>query len=204
MGRWGGNGKTEADNLLKVQIPFLSKHNYFQGFQSGTLSWTHGWSGTESSVGIAVSTYDENKHVRFNYTITDDNGDKRNFDYVVQLVTTPCQFGGIRYWFVCPLSVNDKYCGKRVGVLYKAGDYFGCRHCYNLTYHSNNENRRSKLYGLFAVLDAESKLDKIEQTIKRRYYDGKPTRKQRQRELIYEKMCLFGRAIEKGILGGGE
>ncbi len=33
------------------------------------------------------------------------------------------------------------WCGRRVGVQYLgAGEYFGCRHCYNLTYTSSKES----------------------------------------------------------------
>lgn len=68
--------------------------------------------------------------------------DKEELDYKVQLVTTPCNLGGLRYWFVCPLVVNDRPCGKRVGKLYlpPGGKYFGCRSCYNLTYQSQKEH----------------------------------------------------------------
>lgn len=65
--------------------------------------------------------------------------------YMVGLTTTPCNYGedSIRYWFLCPLSHKDKLCGKRVGTLYRPpGElYFGCRHCYNLSYASRNVSR---------------------------------------------------------------
>ena len=41
-------------------------------------------------------------------------------------------------WFVCPLVG----CGRRVGKLYlpPGGRYYGCRHCYRLTYESAQEH----------------------------------------------------------------
>ena len=84
-------------------------------------------------MGLAVDITDE-LHVRLIYSVTDREGERTDYDYQVSLVTTPCNFGGVRYWFGCP------HCGRRVAVLYLApGDvYFRCRHCNNLSYHSRN------------------------------------------------------------------
>ncbi len=48
----------------------------------------------------------------------------------IKLTTTPCHFGGIRYWLICP------QCGKRAGTLYKKplGHLLFCRECHNLSY----------------------------------------------------------------------
>ena len=60
------------------------------------------------------------------------------------------------------------------------GDYFGCRHCYDLTYSSKFVNKRSSFYYCLAVLDLYDKVEKIEKTMKRKFYNGKPTRKMRR------------------------
>ena len=65
------------------------------------------------------------------------NRDSRRINFV----STPCFYGGHRWWFRCPVSVRDNVCTRRVGVLYLGeGEYFGCRHCYNLTYSSSKES----------------------------------------------------------------
>ena len=46
------------------------------------------------------------------------------------LATTPCQFGGVRWWLKCPC------CGRRVRSLYLRWSGFTCRHCAWLTYTS--------------------------------------------------------------------
>jgi hypothetical protein len=64
-------------------------------------------------------------------------------DYKARLVWTPCNFGGRRWWFVCPLVVNGRACNRRVGVLYLGGGkYFGCRPCHDLTYESSRESHK--------------------------------------------------------------
>lgn len=178
--------KTEADNLKKIEMSWLKKHGYLGGLRVATITWTHGYTGDKSSIGLSVSILDENPHVRFYYTQTDSNGDKKDFDYQVPLTTTSCNYGGKRYWFRCPFSRDGAYCGRRVGVLYKSGDYFACRHCYDLTYDSRNENRRYRSFHLFNTLRVRSKIDDLEQKIKRPYYGGKPTRKQRRVEHLYQ------------------
>jgi hypothetical protein len=54
----------------------------------------------------------------------------------VPIVWTNCRFGGRRPWFTCRARVNDRYCGRRVAVLYAGGALFACRSCYNLAYES--------------------------------------------------------------------
>ena len=55
----------------------------------------------------------------------------------VEFDWTPCNFGGERPWFICP-AVG---CGRRVAVLYGPGLYFLCRHCYDLRYESQREDK---------------------------------------------------------------
>jgi hypothetical protein len=93
--------------------------------------------------------------------------------------------GGKRWWFVCPWYKNGVYCGKRVGTLYKDGDNFACRHCYNLTYKSKKENRKNKYFPLFSIFDIDKKIQDLETKIKKRTYKGKPTRLQRKLLKLY-------------------
>jgi len=166
--------KIEADGLKKISEQFLKKHGFLNGWRSGTITWTSGWSGEESSVGIVSDTDVPDPYLKIHYTQTDNySGEKKEFDYKVQLTTTPCNYGGERYWFVCPVSKNGIYCGKRVGTLYKAGDYFACRHCYNLTYSSRNLSGYAKMFGSISCPDVEE----LEQKVKRTRYRGRLTRK---------------------------
>jgi len=80
------------------------------------------------------------------------NNDSKKFlifaKQAVELTTTDLPWGGVRYWFVCPLQG----CYRRVGCLYlpPGGKYFGCRHCYDLSYESQSEWHRDK--GMFERL----------------------------------------------------
>jgi hypothetical protein len=54
----------------------------------------------------------------------------------VLLDTTPCNYGGVRYWFLCPVAG----CCRRVAILYLGDKYPACRHCLRLAYQTQNES----------------------------------------------------------------
>ncbi len=175
MGRYYYSKKEEADTLKQLNVVFLNRHNYFQGgYYSGTITWSRNGEKT-GSISILSFVGENEKYVRLIYTQTDRFTDeKKDFDYKVSLATTPCNFGGNRYWFVCSASRGGKYCGRRVGTLYKDGDYFACRHCYNLSYSSRN------LGGIFksaGQVVSEPELEELYMSIKTKYYKGKMTKR---------------------------
>ena len=109
MGRYYLEKKDEADYLIRISANFLSQHNYFRRNQSGTITWTNGFSDSKSSVGVEVLVVSGSKYLRIHYTQTNHSGEKQDFDYKVLLTETACNFGGKRYWFSCPLTVKGKY-----------------------------------------------------------------------------------------------
>jgi len=168
--------KDTCETSNSLNISFLKKHGYLSGhYQSGTMTWTHGWSGSKSSIGIAGCVSGEDPHFRLNYTHTTYGGEKSDLDYKVQVTSTPCFFGGKRYWFICPLVRNGLPCQRRVGVLYGAGKYYGCRRCHDLAYQSQQQNHR----GYFGLLSRTvfSGLDEKEAALRVKFWRGKPTKR---------------------------
>ena len=186
-------GKEEADGLKKVSVQFLKKHGYFSnGWRSGTLNFSRNGFQT-GSIGIQVFVDENEKYIKFIYTQTNNySGEKTDLDYKIPLTSTPCYFGGKRYWFVCPFYSRGVYCGKRVGVLYLSDKYFACRHCNDLTYNSRN------LSGIFKTAGqviSEPDLDKLRDEIKREHYAGKMTRKfrsylKKQRKALFQMQAV--------------
>jgi hypothetical protein len=74
-----------------------------------------------------------NREMRVN-----DSKANEEFQQRIEFVSTSLAWGGVRWWFACPL------CSRRVGCLYLPPEefYFGCRRCYELTYQSSNRTRR--------------------------------------------------------------
>lgn len=193
MGRYYYSKKEEADGLKKIQMWWLKKYGYLQGgWKAGGIKWTNSWTGKETNINFYINISEADNYIQLFYTQTRySSEEKKDFDYKIPIVSTFCYFGGVRYWFKCNFLSNGMYCGRRVGMLYLGGKYFACRHCYNLSYQSRNENRRYRDYALFYVLGNRMKIEKLEEKIKRRFYNGKPTRKQktvdrmRKREFPY-------------------
>ena len=128
MGRYYGDKKSTVEDCRSVSISFLRKHDFFCGHRSDRIVWKNSYDEVTANIGISVSTADNDNYARFYYTITDRNsGEKTDYNYKVGLTTTPCNLGGIRYWFICPLNLNGVFCGQRLGVLYlpPGGKYFG-------------------------------------------------------------------------------
>jgi len=65
-------------------------------------------------------------------------------DYRVDLVSTVPHYGGLRWWFLCPIAVGGRACQRRVRKLYAAGKYYACLHCGQLSYTSQRENAMNR------------------------------------------------------------
>lgn len=142
MGRWSYSNRWTVEDCKTITTKFLNEHKYFNGgVRWGSMSWSRNGEKT-GSISFSVSTIKGEEYIHFKYTQTNrDTKEKTELDYKVQLTWTPCYFGGRRWWFICPLIVNGRECNRKVGVLYLGnGKYFGCRHCYNLTYTSSKES----------------------------------------------------------------
>lgn len=142
--RWNSHSKkyTVEDcysldtNLLAHEGKLRAGIHYFGGWQ-----WQDTITGDRaSSLGYEVDTTNSaNSWVRLFYTITRT---RQTVNYKISLTTTLPHFGGRRWWFICPLVVKNKYCNRRVGKIHLPpyGRYYGCRHCYDLTYRSCQES----------------------------------------------------------------
>jgi hypothetical protein len=190
--------KTTVENSTKLSIFKLKEFGLLEGYCHTGLTWTRSLSGHKSSIGIVVDALGE-PYVKLNYTITDRNsGEKTDYDYKIGLTMTPCHFGGVRYWFICPLVRNGVPCGRRVGTLFlsSGGKYFGCRHCYDLSYESRNECRLGRFGQIGYALKADRQVEKLREKIKRWTYAGRPTRKARRIYVLQQKREACGRILQ--------
>jgi len=167
-----------ADSKRKISVKWLKDNGYLEkdNYKYGGMVWFN--NGEETGrINFSTCLDERGDSISFNYKIREyGEEDWKDMDYKFNLLKTPCYFGGYRYWFECGLYKQNVYCGRRVGVLYLVGDYFGCRHCANLSYDSCNESKRFKSYP-FSILTKGAKAEKLYKTIKREFYNGKPTRK---------------------------
>lgn len=148
--------KTTVEDCLTLDINKLVRDGLIQSgivLHGGTLTWTNTATGEKiSTAGFWVSTHmDSDRYFRLVYSIKSSGDD---VDYRIPLETTRPHYGGLRWWFLCPLSRDGKYCGRRVSKLHlpPGGKYYGCRHCYDLTYQSCQDSH--KYDRMFAELAA--------------------------------------------------
>ena len=199
--------RQKAESSHALSIFWLKKHDYLHKDYSrngGWIKWTHRWSGNKNSIGFSVirdnwDMPEEKTYIELAYTNTSRwSGEKEDMKYNVELTTTPCNYGGKRYWFMCPLSKNGQYCGRRVGVIYSIGKWFGCRHCGDIAYTAQMNG------GLFRGSSVSiPDIERAKTEIKRYYYDGKPTRRYkrfiRMNEKINRDFMMMAVRVDKRI-----
>lgn len=132
MGGYGSgrkyDRKSTTESQHRIDIRWLKKQGYLRPGTTGTLSWTQG----DKQTGSINYRMEEDRMILI-YRYRPRNGDWESVEQVILFDYTTCNYGGHRAWFLCP------QCSKRVELLYNAGNYFFCRHCYNLTYASQQE-----------------------------------------------------------------
>jgi hypothetical protein len=147
--RWQGKKDTVEDSLV-VGMKELRKR-LFAG-ATGSITWIR-TSGGKSSIGYYVTGCTDRPTVHLHYRWLD----KENVDIPVRLEAMPTQFGGRRWWFICPLIARGIACNRRAGKLYlpAGAKYFGCRECHDLTYRSSQEAHQTERVFRRLGFDAE-------------------------------------------------
>lgn len=90
----------------------------------------------------------------------------------VAVETTPCHFGGVRYWFLCP------FCERRCAVIYNKG----CRLCANGKYRSESLSPKERL--LHKALKRRKRLGQSQGGLTVRF----PPRPKWMRGVTYERL----------------
>jgi hypothetical protein len=141
-GRWRGHDKrTTVEDCLVLPIGELLRHRALApgARSSGIWVWTHtGENEPLASIGFeADAVAPADAWIRLYYTANDNP-----VDYRVRLSTTWLNFGGLRWWFLCPLARANGGPARRVAKLYLPPGqiYFGSREGHGLTYTSCQES----------------------------------------------------------------
>jgi hypothetical protein len=140
-------------SLVLTTSSLLRKRALVAGARtSGTWGWTHhGDDKPFATIGYEADLTDQdNAWLWLHYRASGEP-----VDYKVQLVTSTPHYGGLRWWFICPLIRRDGGPPRRVAKLYlpSGAKYFGSREVYGLTYRSCQESGKSR--GLYHLLASE-------------------------------------------------
>lgn len=190
-GRGVWNRKTRVDEAKSIDILNLQRKRVFN--KGSAWGWTSSWSRygqVVASISYRVESGDNDPTgLRLMYTIiNNDTVEKKNYNYVIPVVSTRCNYGGQRWWFICPLVVNGQICQRRCRIVYMSpgAEYFGCRECHRLTYESRQRHREKFYEGLekpYKVAEAARK-----ELTKARSWEKKET--------IWRKLSRANAAIE--------
>ena len=131
------NKKITAEECRSLDVRRLYREGLLKPGYGFSWSWSRARRQIASIGGVVLGSFRPERVVLLFRYRSGPRADWEDVQQSVALEWTPCNFGGERPWFVCP-SVG---CGRRVAVLHAAGKYFLCRHCYDLTYQSQRDNK---------------------------------------------------------------
>ena len=161
----------------KLEISYLKRLGLFQYPSTSTITWSSLFLMLENVEDeIVVRSVYGNEYIELDYSMK-NRDDTEHFHYKVDLAKAKANFGGYRYYFMCPLINKGKPCNKRIGILYRPeGEaYFGCRYCHKILYITQVYNQKHSMHQKVKRFCIEKKLQTLEDS--RKTYAGKKTYK---------------------------
>ena len=127
-------GKRTTDKLNRLDIRQVHRAGRLEPGESSIWSW-------RKNVDLVsqVTIHAGDDEVSLHYRISEPLGVSRDYSCSVTIAWTPCNFGGRRAWWICPV------CGRRVAILW-GGRRYACRHCHDLAYSSTRTAPGSACY----------------------------------------------------------
>lgn len=169
--------KRLVENSLRLSISRLKKMGILMpGFiTSGSLSWSR-MNKECASVSYSCKASQNVIELYYKTRPSYSSGEWEDVNQDIELTTTPCNYGGERYWFICP------HCGKRVGTLYNVSRIFLCRDCNDLTYEERNDSKKFRAFK--AIYEVDLLYEKL-YSLRTTTYRGKLTKRA---EALYNKL----------------
>lgn len=133
--------KTSVQQCMSISVKLLRDNGFLSSGRVGEIVWTDPAGKETGRVNIQTVTGGDGDITSLQLKI---EGIVTGHEYFIELTTTDCNYGGLRYWFLCPAVKAGVYCGNRAAKLYlpPGGQYFGCRECYDLTYESCQKSHK--------------------------------------------------------------
>jgi hypothetical protein len=143
MARPAYGGRPTCEGCKSIDVRRWHREGRLHAGQSFSLSWTlagesAGSIRVRSEIGAVVLTFQSRRR---------GESEWRSVEQRVPIVWTACHLGGRRAWFRCDVHSSGRYCGRRVALLYGAGELFACRQCYGLGYATQLEATRDRGLG---------------------------------------------------------
>lgn len=139
-GRYGGRPTADAAN--RIDVAWMLRRGLARDgwYRVGTLNWSWGDGSPAGSIRYSADMRDpEHARLVLSY-VREKEGEREEVEQVVRLTYTQPNFGGRRWWMICP------YRGHRVAKLYmpRGGDRFASRKAWQLGYNSQRIAARDR------------------------------------------------------------
>jgi len=121
MARWNGHErKTTVEECLKLPINLFTRRGLVERDEPtrGDISWSRpGREDALASISFEVDPTGSEPMVWLFFRLGGDSDDSLDWQRI-ELDSTPCNFGGERWWFLCPSPVRDGCGGRRCGKIH--------------------------------------------------------------------------------------
>jgi hypothetical protein len=129
--------KSTTNECHSLDVRYLHRNGLLKPGHSFSLRWSRAGRETGSIQGVVEGDKRPEQVTLLYHHRRGLGGEWEDVREPVELAWTACNFGGERPWFICP----GAGCGRRVAILYGPGRYFLCRHCYDISYQSQRDNK---------------------------------------------------------------
>ena len=156
-GKWADvvTRKATVGLCRTLSVKRLNEIGFFENDQPVSIGWVNEF-GEDAGCVTLTRQVSGNGNTRSLWV--DGGGSVTVTGQVIRITKTPCFYGGVRYWFLCPAVKDGVLCENRVGVLYlpPGGKIFGCRHCWGLTYESCQKSHKyDRVFDHIEGMDAD-------------------------------------------------
>ena len=152
MARPAYGGRTTCESRKSIDVRRWHREGVLRAGAYFSQPWTFG---EEPFGSIGVRVEPEEVILLYQWQSSED-AEWKPVEQRVPIAWTACHLGGRRPWFVCLANSRGRFCGRRVAVLYLAGESFACRRCYGLAYASQQKSPTFR-----AIFRADRRASKI-------------------------------------------
>lgn len=131
----------KAEHCRRIDVRRWHHDGILQAGRAGAWQWTDAETGERLA---SIGYRSDGSRVTVSYSI-----DGRPLDQNLLLSQSPCNYGGTRPWFICPVR------GERVAVLFMRGGRFACRHCQRIAYASQSDDACGRTWRRQAKAEAK-------------------------------------------------
>lgn len=133
--RWGAGRPgwhVKAEHCRKIDARRWARERILQSMCNGVWAWTDAETGERLA---SIGYRSDGGAVTLDFNIDGEPMRQR-----VPILTTRCNYGGLRHWFGCP------GCGRRAAILYLRNRGFACRKCNRIAYASQSEDAMGRAW----------------------------------------------------------